>query len=525
MNVAQQVITNLEHEQSRPAITEADGRLISRGQLRRRIQSRAARLTQLGVKPGDRVVVQEVPGIDLAISALAVLVAGGVLVLAEAGMAREVYERRVAKADVSWFLIGRKLRWIHRIPLLADYLRNRGVPLPPLPSRAGRGVLVTPLRGENSVTERTTVEPRAGDSLAAIVFTGGTTSEPRGVCLSQGALQVYLTSIGELLEGRQIESFVADTPQQILYGLYLGVGVWVPRRQGRKRARCIAHCLVRGDAQMYFGPPSAWVDILAVAREEKLPAPGRLQQVMLGGAPVSNQILRRLADWLLPETRVKILYGLTEAGPVCVCPANTRLTWQGEGSLVGRPLRHIGLTLAAVNHDGVGELEVTGPSLFSGYLGEAPAADVLKTGDLARFVELDGCRQLVLMGRTKDMIIRRGVNIYPSAVEPLFRTATDLRGRALFSDCALVGVWDAQAEDERLILFYVLHPDLADDSIPVEECLRALVSHELVPDTLLQLTEIPATGRQRKPDKQALRRLAAAKLKLPPAECQPVLEG
>jgi acyl-CoA synthetase (AMP-forming)/AMP-acid ligase II len=509
MNIAQHVLNVLAEDQSKTAIIEAGGNLITRGQLRNKILRRAKCLTDAGLVPGNRVIVQSSPGIELSTSALAILVAGGVLVLAEAGMAPEIYKKRVARAGVVWFVVDRRIHWIHSIPGFGKFLRQRGVPLPPPVDSSKVRRLVTPLPGEASVEPAHEVVERTDQSDAVIVFTGGTTQDPKGVRFSHRSLDAFISAIGVLTAPYAITNFVADTPQQILYGLYMGVGVWVPNGRGDKRASGIAQCLARGDVEMYFGPPSTWIRILALAQRDGILISNKLRLVMLGGAPVSNKLLDQLERWLPADTEVRVLYGLTEVGPVCSCTSAYRRHWQGEDNLVGVALPNIQMTIANPGQDGVGELQIRGPSVFSGYVGHEASGGVLKTGDLARLVEYEGETNLVLMGRKKDMIIRQGVNIYPSVVESIIQQVCDRLGQPLLIDCQLVGIWDPSKEDEHVVLFYVPNPDTPVNPSLLRQRLLGYVSTDLLPDTIFEIAKIPTVGRQHKADKRKLRHLAA----------------
>jgi len=104
---------------------------------------------------------------------------------------------------------------------------------------------------------------------------------------------------------------------------------------------------------------------------------------------------------------------------------------------------------------------------------------------------------LWLLGRKKDMILRRGVNHYPSLLESL------LAENGI--NASLVGIFDATAQDERII---VAHTGPADT--PFAELLG-----EAAPDHVLHLDSLPRSGRQHKVDKQALRKLARERFGVP----------
>ena len=137
-----------------------------------------------------------------------------------------------------------------------------------------------------------------------------------------------------------------------------------------------------------------------------------------------------------------------------------------------------------------GEIVLGSPSL-AGY-GAGPLTE-LRTGDLGALV--DG--QLVLRGRKKDMILRRAVNLYPGVLEPLLHPR--------FDEVALVGVYDGDREDERVVLCCV-----GGDAAGVDELLG-----DAAPDHVLELDALPRSGRQNKVDKAALRTLARAHFLIP----------
>ena len=168
--------------------------------------------------------------------------------------------------------------------------------------------------------------------------------------------------------------------------------------------------------------------------------------------------------------------------------------------IVGAPVRG-----AAARVGQTGELVVRGENLFTGYLGEPPAIEHA-TGDLAC---LDGNR-IVLLGRVKDMIIRREHNIYPELHEPVIERIPGVRR------CAMVGVYDQVLHDERVVLAIETEEGFGGDAFvrAVARALRAGPAHidaAALPDLII-LTPLPESGRSRKVDKDALRELARAQL-------------
>jgi acyl-CoA synthetase (AMP-forming)/AMP-acid ligase II len=171
-----------------------------------------------------------------------------------------------------------------------------------------------------------------------------------------------------------------------------------------------------------------------------------------------------------------------------------KLAWRGDGDLAGAPLPG-----SRVRIDEDGELWVGGERLCGRYLGGEPLTEV-GTGDLARF---DDAGRLVLLGRSKDMIIRGQYNIYPALYE---EKIAEIRG---IERCALIGVWDERLGEERVVL--VVEPEMGEtDAVRlrrhVERTLRldASIDSLALPDEVVVMP-LPESGRAHKIDRDALR--------------------
>lgn len=520
LNVAAPILDVLNSQPRRLAIREAGGQQVDFQGLRARIVGLADHLHRLGMQPGDRVVLQVPNGITFAAAAVAVLLRGGVPVLCEPGLGDAIYQSRIRAANPAWLLVHPVVQAVNRIPGLRSTLGKREIDVPPLPDTPHRTVVVTHDRlerfGRNVDLAWDPCVERSKSDEAILVFTGGTTSAPKGVILSHGALEFYLSNIASVIEGMSVERFLADTPQQVLYALRLGRSAFTTKGRKARRARHILRLVREGSVDAYFGSPYVWVEMMS--REGPAPArlPATLRTVLLGSAPVSPGFLQRLLDWLHPDTRTLVLYGLTEVGPVCAVRGEDKAHWKGPGDLVGSPLPGIELSIARTDESNdVGEIIIRSPSLFSGYLGQ-PAADRavgFRTGDLGRLATVAGVSSLVLMGRSKDMIIRRGVNLYPASVEDPVRALRDARGDLLLRECALIGLWNPRAQDEEVCLCYQPAKQRPDESA-LRSAVQLALGPDGAPDHYLCVETIPVTGRQNKVDKAALRDLAAQRLGL-----------
>ncbi len=515
MNIAASILDVLSREPARAAVREPSGKTTSRGTLRAYAIALAIELRARGFRPGDHAVLQVPNGAALAASVIAVLLAGGVPVLCEPGLGDEVYLSRVRASGARWLLLHPLLRVIRALPPIVSALRKREIFVPPVPSaRDGLETVWIADRTLARLASRTSgvghFEPvdRSPEDDAVLVFTGGTTAVPRGVRLSHGALERYLANIASVIEGAKVESFLADTPQQVLYALRLGKSASTTYGRKKRRAAHVERTIRTGLVDAYFGSPFVFVEMMSAPGALARPLPATLETVLLGSAPVTAEFLGSLRRWLAPTTRIRSIYGLTEAGPVCVVDADTKLAYRGEGDLVGAPLEGVRLSIEPLpGRTDIGEVIVHSDALYTGYLGEPPRGldEGLRTGDLGRLIDIDGCPQLVLMGRAKDMIVRAGVNVYPACHEPIVRGLRDGRGQPMIRECAMLGVWDSSRQDERIVL--CVQPTTGVGMTPDElrERVARVLGPDVLPDDYFVIDPIPVTGRQNKVDKVALR--------------------
>jgi long-chain acyl-CoA synthetase len=173
---------------------------------------------------------------------------------------------------------------------------------------------------------------------------------------------------------------------------------------------------------LMFGVPATYQRLLeyqAVAGIEKLPR-GQLRRLAVVGAPLDVSLKSKIeAELGLPLGNG---YGITECAPaIAVVRPETPRADDAAGSLItGIEARLVKRGGGAVAPGEVGELHVRGPNVMRGYYRapEATAAAIdadgwFNTGDLARFED----DILYIVGRTKELIIRSGSNVYPPEVE------------------------------------------------------------------------------------------------------------
>lgn len=320
-----------------------------------------------------------------------------------------------------------------------------------------------------------------GDADAVIVFTSGTTSQPRAVVHTRASLSAGMATVSSLFDAHGERPVLGGTFFVLVPSLTRGAPVALPAGN----ARVLVRQLRRLQPQdTYLTPPRLRDALGAGARFH-----GR---VWTGSAPAGAGLLERVRE--AGATEAWGVYALTELFPAAAVEAREKAAFEEAGDLVGAPLPGV---LAKPDEDG--QLLLSGPAARHRYLGEAPDPWV-RTGDRAR---LDGAGRIVLEGRSKDMVLRRAENIYPGLYEP----ALHVPGVEL---AVLVGI-PAGDGDERLVA--VVQPRRGAD----EHALRAALDEPVRrmgtarPDALI-LARIPLSGRSRKPDRAATAALAARRL-------------
>ena len=496
-----------------PAMIETAGRSMTRAALAERVRALRSGLLRAGLEPGDRVLFAVRPSIDAITLIVAIVEAGGVVVPVSVGSGDAVFESQMRLVKPRWVVAESLLLAAAGSAFIRRIVRWRGGTLPSLDSvrdatflRVGRQYpwgpraisIDTPVANGRPDTF---LDLRVSNDLPAlIVFTSGTTADPKAVVHTRGSLGATLDVVATQLAIGDEDVLYSRDLHLILPALFAGARVVIPRFSKFSPRRTLRDLERFGVTHTFMvtGDCQAVVDHLAA---EHRTVPVALRQLLVGAAPVRTGFLARLETLLGPDTEVSCVYGMTEMLPVASISLTEKLAYEGEGDIVGRPVPGVRARIAET-----GELMLSGPHLFAGYVGRAPVTEHA-TGDLAR---LDGDR-IVLLGRAKDMIIRREHNIYPELHEPVIERIQGVRR------CAMVGVYDESLADERVILAVEAEPTAAGDELMARlpAALRngpSRIDDAAQPD-LIMLLDLPVSGRSRKVDKEAVRSVARQRLR------------
>lgn len=345
------------------------------------------------------------------------------------------------------------------------------------------------------------------EDLAMIIYTGGTTGRSKGVMQTHRAIIANHTL--QLAEWPipRVPRFLAMAPTSHATGWFpLGVlwrGGTVIMRNGFSVDSYI-HAVENLKANMTFAVPTMIYTLLDDPRiaEHDLSA---MELIIYGAAPMSVPRLRQGIAAFGPVFLQ--LYGQSEAPNVVttLLPEDHDLDDELRLSSCGRPAP--GMSVKVLGPDDVvlpagevGELCIRGPLVMQGYhkkpeqTAETIRDGWLRTGDLA-VVDAEGYIRLV--GRSKDMIITGGFNVYPAEVEQPILMHPGVEA------AAVVGLPDDKW-GEAVTAFVVPKPGMSPDPAEIIALVRDKKGAVMAPKAVHFIDEIPVTSLG-KPDKKALR--------------------
>ena len=351
-----------------------------------------------------------------------------------------------------------------------------------------------------------------GSDVAALLYTSGTTGAPKGVMISHRGLLHFARISAQSRQLAPSDRAYAVLPISHIFGLatmllatlYAGASLYL---RTRFDPGDVLHALAERDITMLQGVPTMFGRILAHVRQTgaHVSAP-RLRYLYTGGAPLDPQ-LKRDVEQLFGQP-LHHGYGLTEyAGSLFITRADAPRADTSSGYVVeGAQLRVVDPEGREAPFGQVGELWIRGPGLMLGYY-RAPdlTAESLRpggwyaTGDLGR-LEADGA--LFLAGRSKDLVIHSGFNVYPVEVESVINSHPAVRLSAVVGRAGTDG-------NEEVIAFVEAKHGAQLDLAALREYLRERLAPYKRPAEIRVIDAIPTTA-SGKLLKQPLRALVRA---------------
>jgi long-chain acyl-CoA synthetase len=440
-----------------------EGRELTNVDQQRAANRLAHALRRLGVSPGDRVVVL-LPNCPEVLQAYGAILKLGAVIVPVVFL--------LGPAEVRHILTHAEPRVVITAPELSDKIEGwRGAVIlvgGEAPGARGWEDLVAPEPDSFELVDR------APDDIAVILYTSGTTGQPKGVALSHRNLLANARASAGLYELDRQQWGLAVLPLSHSYGLtVMNAGNILGTRGVLLRwfnPELVLETIQRYRVQQMAGVPTMYVYLLNYPEADRFDT-SSMRLWGSGAAPLPVEIVEPFEKRF--GGRIQEGYGLTEAAPVV---SAHRYSGQRKLGSVGQPIPGVEVTIRddedrALPADEVGEVSVRGENVMLGYykMPEETARTIrqgwLRTGDMGR-LDRDGF--LYIVERKKDLIIRGGFNIYPREVEEV------LYAHPAVAEAAVVGRPDALMGEEVLAFVVARRGETASPETIVAFCQERL---------------------------------------------------
>lgn len=441
----------------------------------------AACLRNLGVRVGDRVSVQARKSPEHLCLYLACLRAGFVF---------HPLNLAYKKAELEYFIGNAE-------PAAIVCDGENVVELEAIAAEAGVGhVLTLNANGSGSLTDESApVAPdpavihRDRDDLAALLYSSGTTGVPKGIMLSHGNLLSNTETLVRAWGFTQDDRLLHALPMFHVHGLFVAIGCallcgasmrWLEGFDDETVVRYLPECSVM------MGVPTYYTRLLA---NENFGAEcsTNVRLFISGSAPLLEETFQEFEA----RTGHRILerYGMSETNMNTSNP----LLGERKPGTVGPPLPGIEARVCSddgevLGTDRIGNLQVRGPNVFKAYwrMPEKTAEDFtadgfFNTGDLGR-IDADG--YVAIVGRSKDLVITGGLNVYPKEVE-LF-----LDGLDGVKESAVIGVPHVDFGEGVVAVLVADGSRTLEEKLVIDACRDNLANFK-VPKRVVFVDELP----------------------------------
>ncbi len=441
-------------------------------------------LSSLELPEGSRVAVQTEKSVEALMLYLGVLRAGYVyLPLNTAYLAGEI-EYFIGNSEPAVVVCSPKsLAWIKPIAEAAKVTRVFTL------DDAGSGTLIDAAAKQSAMH---TIAVKAADDLAAILYTSGTTGRSKGAMLTHNNLLSNALTLKDYWGWTRGDVLIHALPIFHVHGLFVASHcallsgarmIWFSKFDPNSVLARLP------EATVFMGVPTLYVRLLADARLDKVTCKN-VRLFVAGSAPLLidtfNLWRERTGHTILER------YGMSETA---MLTSNPYSPTQGErrGGTVGFPLPGISVRvsdgtaeLCPVNE--IGGIEVKGPNVFAGYWRmpeknreEFTADGWFKTGDVGK---IDERGYVVIVGRSKDLIISGGYNVYPAEIEGYIN---EMAGVA---ESAVIGVPHPDF-GEAGVAVVVAQASASLDSNVILSTLKASIANFKVPKRVFVVADLP----------------------------------
>ncbi|WP_066259064.1 malonate--CoA ligase [Hydrogenophaga flava] len=446
-------------------------------------------LDSLDLPPASRIAVQVEKSVEAMVLYLATLRAGHVFLPLNTAYQSGEIEYFIGNAEPAVVVCSPKNHgWVSKIAFTAgtQYVFTLG------DDRTG-----SLLERAAHHSDRHTPAVRKDDDLAAILYTSGTTGRSKGAMLTHGNMRSNALMLRDYWQWQKDDVLIHALPIFHVHGLFVAIHgalingskmIWLSKFDPKLAISKFP------EATVFMGVPTLYVRMLAEPSLTKAQA-AHMRLFISGSAPL---LIETFTEWQ-QRTGHTILerYGMSETVMLTSNPCGEDPRYPGQterrGGTVGFPLP--GVTLRVMEDDGkavapgeIGGIQVKGPNVFKGYwrmpektAEEFTADGFFRTGDVGK---VDDRGYVTIVGRSKDLIISGGYNVYPAEIEGYIN---DMPGVA---ESAVIGVPHPDFGEVGVAVI-ITKPGVTVDPDQVIAELKAKLANFKIPKRCVVVAELP----------------------------------
>lgn len=473
------VVENANRKPNKTIIYEEELQ-ISNIDLLRYVDSVASFLHANGIKKGDKVAILMSNSWQYVVNIFAINKIGAVIVLINNFLKEDEISYILNDSQAKLLFTSAKFAKDTREQMVKTDV-NRIVWVDGLPIENAHNI-----NYENIINSQSNTAPsieRAADELSLIIYTSGTTGKPKGAMLAFNNILSNVNSCAVHLRVKHHKiPMICYLP--MFHAFTFTVTIMLPIMTDSKVV-IIRSIATKGDfakllkqvllkrIPFFVGVP----DVYSALSKAKLPWYFHLlhnvKGFISGAAPLAEETMRKF-DTVFKRGKLIQGYGISECSPV----VSVNMPWANKTGSVGQALPSYQVEcfdddMKQLPRDGVGEICVKGGCVMMGYYNrpddtaEAIVDGWFRTGDIGK-VDADGF--IFILDRKKDLIISKGMNIYPREIEEVIYTNDKVNA------CAVVGLKDIEANETP-----VAYVELKEGVTATEAEIRDFVKPNLAP--------------------------------------------
>ena len=337
------------------------------------------------------------------------------------------------------------------------------------------------------------------DDLACIIYTSGTTGHPKGAMLSFRNILSNSIAAVDVFGVKNSDRFVVFLP--MFHSFTLSTSVLLPLFAGASMvvvksvfpfANVLKQVLLKR-VTVFLGVPTLYNALLKAKIPWYFMSFHKVRLFISGGAALSEASLNEFNKRFKRSTFIEG-YGLSECSPVVAANTLYKQKPLSVGpAFPGCEVKIVNEEMVELPTGDIGEIIVKGDNVMQGYLNHPDATDEtimngwLKTGDLGK-VDDEGF--IYIVDRKKDLIISKGINIYPREIEEWLAKFEGV------DSAAVVGIKNV-SNDEDVVAFIQPQEDVKLDEVEIKKYLKSHLANFKLPKSIYLVEELPknATGK------------------------------